>query len=604
MPNAEREKQSSSPHVSDDTSTLGAEKPNIDRTLVDGDTPLPAAPAWPAVGANLGKYEIRQLLGRGGMGAVFLGFDTILEREVAIKVLPPEIEARPNTLNRFLAEAKATGKLNHPHVVAIYDLGQSNGLYYFVMEVLRGGSVADLIENRGALPWRDACRMIAQAADGLAAAHAVGLVHRDIKPENLMFNADGLVKVVDFGVSKLVDEEASLHMTAAGQLLGTPHYMSPEQVRATEIDARSDIYNLGATLYRLITGRYPYEDCKAITQVLFAHLEQPAPTATAHRADVHAGCDEVITRAMAKKPEARYQSAAEFASALRALSNLAASIPAPAVVTSKAAKEDAAVPLRSVAILEPSKMQAMVLQNSCKKAGVQAIRTLASAASALAELEKSPPDVLITAQQLPDGTGLELLQRLRRLPSLQALPVVLTSNDLQIDDAIGVNGSGWLGVAAKSARPDQILRGLHAATSLTAATPPFSTNVDLTAVRLLLLSDSQRVPEPIAALFRELRIFDVQVAELRAPPGEPLLAGEFDLALALSANFADRAGAAQFAASVLSGGRCNACIVAVAAAAGNGEFRLQAVNRPGFASVTDCPLNPFRLMRLLQSVSQ
>ena len=249
-------------------------------TLISGDGEFvdrvePAAPTLRA-GSKLGKYEIRRLLGRGAMGAVYLAFDPMIEREVAIKVLPPEVASRPTALTRFLTEARSTGKIGHPNAVSIFDISEHNGQYYIVMELLTGGSVADRAKD-GALPWKEACRITAEAAEGLAAAHVAGLVHRDIKPENLMMTQDGVVKVVDFGLSKLVDaaNDTLNTVTKAGTILGTPQYMSPEQFESSTVGPRSDIYSLGGTLFRLLTGRLPYQDAAGVLQVMLAHSNKP-----------------------------------------------------------------------------------------------------------------------------------------------------------------------------------------------------------------------------------------------------------------------------------------------------------------------------------------
>ncbi|MFM8478142.1 MAG: serine/threonine-protein kinase, partial [Planctomycetaceae bacterium] len=179
----------------------------------------------------IGKYRIRRLLGRGGMGTVYLAFDSLIEREVAIKLLSPELSSNTDSLRRFLGEARSIGRLNHPNVVAIYSIDVWQGSYYLVMELLTGGSVADLAEKRGRLAFREAAALLAQAARGLAAAHEAGMVHRDIKPANLMLSRDGVVKVVDFGLSRVLDAVGSGpdQATRAGQIVGTPHFMSPEQ---------------------------------------------------------------------------------------------------------------------------------------------------------------------------------------------------------------------------------------------------------------------------------------------------------------------------------------------------------------------------------------
>ncbi|MBM4076845.1 MAG: serine/threonine protein kinase, partial [Planctomycetes bacterium] len=273
------------------------------------------------VGENVGKYLIRGLLGEGGMGAVYLAFDPLIEREVALKVLAEGVGNSEVALQRFLGEARAIGRMNHPNVVSIYDIDQWNSHYYLVMELLSGGSVASLVEKDDGLPWQQACDLIAQAASGLAAAHAAGMIHRDIKPENLMLTKEGIVKVVDFGLSKLLDaaNDTRSAVTKVGQILGTPQYMSPEQFEAIQVDARTDIYSLGATLFRLLTSRFPFHDCRTIVQVMTAHLTKPPPIAKEFKSDVPSECDRIIAKSMAKNREDRYQSAADLAADLKQL---------------------------------------------------------------------------------------------------------------------------------------------------------------------------------------------------------------------------------------------------------------------------------------------
>jgi serine/threonine protein kinase len=235
-----------------------------DKTFIGAEPAPEGGGIQVSVGQKIGKYEIRKRLGEGGMGAVYLGFDPMIEREVALKVLTPEVANSPTALQRFLGEARAIGRLNHPHVVSIFEIDQWQGQYYLVMELLSGGSVAQLSEEQGALSWQEACRITAEAARGMEAAHAVGMIHRDIKPENLMLTRDRAVKVVDFGLSKLLDaaNDPQKAVTKAGQILGTPQYMSPEQFEGQDLDMRTDIYSLGATFFRLLTSRYPYHDCR------------------------------------------------------------------------------------------------------------------------------------------------------------------------------------------------------------------------------------------------------------------------------------------------------------------------------------------------------
>jgi len=168
----------------------------------------PAGETQQSVPNRMGKYELRRKLGAGGMGAVYLAYDPMIDREVAVKLLPPSVSQDQISLQRFLGEARAAGRLNHPNTIAVYDIGDAGGVHYIVMELAAGGSVADLIEGEERLPFEEACRVIVEAARGLGAAHDVGLIHRDIKPENLMLGADGTVKIVDFGLSKSVMSES------------------------------------------------------------------------------------------------------------------------------------------------------------------------------------------------------------------------------------------------------------------------------------------------------------------------------------------------------------------------------------------------------------
>ena len=221
------------------------------------------------VGRRLGRYDLTEFLGAGGMGVVYRSCDPIIERDVAIKILPREVSANPINLKRFLAEAKAAGKLSHPNVVPIYQVAEEAGTYYLVMEFLAGGSIIDELEG-GPLSVLAATKALADACRGLAAAHALGMIHRDIKPANLLRTADGTVKVADFGLAKGV-VETSQQITRAGQVVGTPYFMSPEQCESRPLDHRSDIYSLGATYFSLLTGTNPYQDAASTVQVMFAH---------------------------------------------------------------------------------------------------------------------------------------------------------------------------------------------------------------------------------------------------------------------------------------------------------------------------------------------
>jgi serine/threonine protein kinase len=213
-------------------------------------------------GTKLGPYEIVNLLGAGGMGEVYRARDSRLKREVAIKVLPKALSLDADRLRRFEQEALATAALNHPNILAVFDIGTNDAAPYVVSELLEGETLRDRL-RQGSIPVRKTLDYGLQIAHGLAAAHEKGIVHRDLKPENLFLTKDGRVKILDFGLAKLTQPDASshtslptmTHATEAGAVMGTAGYMSPEQVRGIAVDARSDIFAFGAILYEMISGK-------------------------------------------------------------------------------------------------------------------------------------------------------------------------------------------------------------------------------------------------------------------------------------------------------------------------------------------------------------
>jgi ABC-type branched-subunit amino acid transport system substrate-binding protein len=252
------------------------------------------------------------------MGVVLKAHDPLIERDVAIKVLADHLATNAAALGRFLAEARSAGKVNHPNVVAIYEICQHEAMTYLVLEYVPGGSLEDRLGDRGALPVAEATRALIDACKGVGAAHAAGLVHRDIKPANFMRAADGSTKVADFGLAKPADGSGR-EFTHAGTVVGTPLYMSPEQCEAGPLDHRSDIYSLGATYYTLLTAKRPYDSSATVPQLMYAHCHHPAPDPRAVNPTIPAACARVVGRAMAKAPADRYQSTPEFLADLEAV---------------------------------------------------------------------------------------------------------------------------------------------------------------------------------------------------------------------------------------------------------------------------------------------
>lgn len=264
------------------------------------------------VGGSVGKYQLRRLIGCGGMGDVYEAFDPVLNRTVAVKLLR-EAHEDTESYQRLVAEAQSQAALNHPNIITVYEAGTAGVSGFIAMELADSGSLADRVEREGRLPWREAFRLMAEACRGLTAAHKEGVIHRDIKPANLLIAGSGVVKLADFGLAK---PAARTH--TAGQLAGTPHFMSPEQCKSEPIDARSDIYALGATLFALLTGEKPFSDSESPMQVMFAHCERPAPEPRDWDTAIPAKVSAVVKRAMAKQPDERFESAAAFSAVLAA----------------------------------------------------------------------------------------------------------------------------------------------------------------------------------------------------------------------------------------------------------------------------------------------
>jgi ABC-type branched-subunit amino acid transport system substrate-binding protein len=275
-----------------------------------------SATAW--IGKKLGKYQVLGILGQGGMGVVFRALDPLIEREVAIKLLPEELAEDETALARFLSEAKSVGKLTHANVVSVHDIGQEGRAYFIVMELMPGGSVADGLDMAHPYSVLEATRIVIDAGKGLAAAHAVQLVHRDMKPANLMKAADGSVKITDFGLAKTTSARTR-EITQAGLVVGTPYFMSPEQCDAKPVDARSDLYSLGATYYSLLTGKNPYQESNSVIQVMYGHCQGEIPDPRSINPAIPTACAAIISRAMAKSPEDRYPSAVELLADLEAV---------------------------------------------------------------------------------------------------------------------------------------------------------------------------------------------------------------------------------------------------------------------------------------------
>jgi eukaryotic-like serine/threonine-protein kinase len=283
---------------------------------VGGDTgAAPTEPLDPWLGRVVdGRYRVLGRIGAGGMGVVYRVEHLHLGKVAAMKVLAPETAEKPEMLRRFRVEAQAVSRLNHPNIVQTFDFGQADGAFYLVMEYVRGDDLAALLRRDGAWSFERAAKLFIQVCSGLTDAHDAGIVHRDLKPENLMVvkRRDGNehVKVLDFGLAKLRERTDGAGVSSQGQVLGTPYYMSPEQVRGEPLDARADVYSLGATLYRVLTGEPPF-DAPSPMGVLAKHITDDVVPPRKRAPMLPPDADRIVLRAMAKSPRDRFASAAE-----------------------------------------------------------------------------------------------------------------------------------------------------------------------------------------------------------------------------------------------------------------------------------------------------
>jgi eukaryotic-like serine/threonine-protein kinase len=413
---------------------------------------------------KIGKYEIQGALGKGGMGMVYKGFDPAISRSVAIKAIAKsslDAAELQHVMTRFRHEAKAAGRLTHPRIVQIYDYGEDNDIAYIVMELVNGKSLHEHLAANASYDLREVGEIIRQLLDGLGHAHAEGVVHRDVKPSNIMINSDGRIKIGDLGIARI---ESSV-LTKQGDVLGTPHYMAPEQFLGAEVDALADLYSVGVIAYELLTGKKPFlgASAKVMQQVLNERPVNPSR----HNAKLAPLVDEVLQKVLAKKREDRYQSAREFADAFRAAIDASLALvgePAPAPSAPgliEAARLIRAVPAAPKVAPAPAEAPgsgpaaadapgaladgSVNLDKSVRKARLLVVddeeRILTALKSlfrlryhvfattdghkALDFLKKFPVHVIISDQRMPIMQGVELLRQSREL-SPASVRILLT----------------------------------------------------------------------------------------------------------------------------------------------------------------------------------
>src|SRR6478752_6241397 len=283
----------------------------------------------PRIGTVFAGYALEGVLGRGGMSVVYRADNVRLGNKIALKVLMPELSEDDAFRERFVRESRVAASINHPNIIPIYDAGGADGLLYIVMRYVEGSDLKALLRREGPLHVTRACVLISQVGGALHAAHENGLIHRDIKPGNILIERidDGIqvlehVYLADFGLTKHAQSRSGL--THTGQFVGTVDYVAPEQIEGRPVDKRADVYSLGCVLFECLTGVVPYHK-ESDVAVLWAHVQEPCPAIGTLRSDLPAGMDEVVERAMAKSPDDRYQTAAQFVADLGRLGRAASS---------------------------------------------------------------------------------------------------------------------------------------------------------------------------------------------------------------------------------------------------------------------------------------
>src|SRR5215207_7571396 len=262
-------------------------------------------------GQMLGNYRIISQVGQGGMATVYKAYQPSMDHHVAVKVLPSQLAESKEFVARFQQEARTIARLEHPHILPVFDYGESDGTAYFVMRYLEAGTLKDRMVAGRPLPLDEIDRIFTQLTDALSYAHSHGVIHRDLKPANALVDSDGNLFLTDFGIAKIL-EEASPRLTQTDAIMGTPAYISPEQAQGQPVDQRSDIYSLGIILYEMVTGRVPFMADTPLA-IIFKHVSDPLPLPSSIKPDIPASIEQVILKALAKDPKDRFSTAAEFA---------------------------------------------------------------------------------------------------------------------------------------------------------------------------------------------------------------------------------------------------------------------------------------------------
>lgn len=400
-------------------------------------------------GQMLGPYRIISQIGKGGMANVYKAYQASVDRYVAIKVLPSQLAESQEFATRFHQEARIIAKLEHPHILPVFDYGESDGVAYFVMRYLEAGTLKDKMEAGRPLPLNDIDKIVTQLTDALSYAHTHGIIHRDLKPANALIDSHGNIFLTDFGIAKLM-ESASPRLTQTDAIMGTPAYISPEQAQSQPVDQRSDIYSLGIIVYEMVTGGVPFTADTPLA-VLFKHISDPLPLPSLVKPDIPPSIEKVILKALAKDPKDRFATAEEFVAAWKRALEEKETIPRVPEMTSTPTKY--AIPShqthqtqRKSALIKPAASKSGMPTGwiiGCL-AGACLIFSVAGVALLGANWRNMPfLNPAATNTPLPSPTETASLIPATNVPLPSATAAVSDTSKVLLEDDFSVSRDGW-----------------------------------------------------------------------------------------------------------------------------------------------------------------
>ena len=432
----------------------------------------------------VGQYLLMDRIGEGGMGTVFRGLHRRMQRVVALKLLHPKPEGSGDSIDRFLQEVRAAGRLNHPNIIAAYDAGECDCGHFLIMEYVDGADFKEILSQSGRLNVTQAIDVIRQVAQGLQYAHDQGVIHRDIKPANLMRDVSGTVKIADLGLARLTSgvhwDDPDSQLTQAGMVSGTVDYMSPEQARDTStVDIRTDIYSLGATLYHLLTGQ-PMFVSGALMDRLISHRTDPRPALKDMIPDCPTEVDAIYQKMAAVDLDQRFQSMQEVLEAFKTI---------PGQQSAPDGGNTEWNPAESVAIVvENSRLQARVVEKMLNEVGGEDVRSCLNGREALALLQTLPADFLLSSYNLPDISQREFVNHIRNnMKWLSTAIVFMTSDELPDATATRLLNRNSVHIVSKPFSRHQLQEKLQSIAQTTPAQPQLAGFEDL---QVLVVDDS------------------------------------------------------------------------------------------------------------------